>query len=195
MEKAGEVNRANHGEQAREVGGRPTVGARLVTPFGDYPRRHQQQSQALLELIAQQGPAGCGCAECPYAHDSRGPVLLHIEDLTDQGDSRPGRERADLMHGGCESGKAGPRKQAQPVEEGQHRKDQEQAGKGRDPVPMGRNKKQHAGAKQNGTENESDQHLPPAGAGLSMSVFIGADCRRARVIEQAGALPACQPDL
>jgi hypothetical protein len=51
-------------------------------------------------------------------------VLLHIEDLTDQSDSRPGRDGADSMHGGCKSGKPGARKQAQSVEEGQHREDQ-----------------------------------------------------------------------
>jgi hypothetical protein len=56
-------------------------------------------------------------------------------------------------------------------------------------------KKEHSGAEENRAEDESDEHLPPAAAGLSMSFFIGADCRRARVIEQAGAVPACQPDL
>jgi hypothetical protein len=52
---------------------------------------------------------------------------------------------------------------------------------------------EHPGAKEDGPEDESDKHLPPAAAGLRMSLFVIADGGSGCVIEQPGALPARQP--
>ena len=122
-------------------------------------------------------------------------MLLHIEDLANQGDRRPGGDGAHRVHGGRKACEVGPGEQAEPVKEGEHCEHQQQADQRRDSVPMRRDEQQHTCAQQNGAEDESDQHLPPATAGLGMSFFIGADGSSVRFIEQTGALPACQPDL
>ena len=122
-------------------------------------------------------------------------MLLHIEDLPNQGDRRPGRDCAHRVHGGRKAREVSPGEQAETVKEGQHCEHQQHADQRRDTVPMCRDKEKHTCAQQNGAEDESDQHLPPAIAGLGMSFFIGADGSSVRFIEQTGALPACQPDL
>ena len=50
MEKSGEINGANHSNNARNISSRPTVSTGPINPFATDPCGHEQQGEAFLEL-------------------------------------------------------------------------------------------------------------------------------------------------
>ena len=80
-------------EDAAHVDAFADVAAHAEAELAEDPSGYEKKREGLLRLIAEQRPAG-ESGERPEKH-GRGPVLLNVEDLADEGDGRAGGDCAD----------------------------------------------------------------------------------------------------
>ncbi len=128
VEECGQVDGADDGEDSGQVEVCAVVEVGAVGPFADDPCGDEEQGEGLLELVAEEEPS-CGGAEGPE-QDGGGPVLLHVEDLADEGDCGSGGDCADGVHCGGEAGEVVVHEQAESVEEDEYGEDHDHADEG-----------------------------------------------------------------
>ncbi len=174
-----------------------------IAPLTDEPRRKEQKRERLLGLIAQQHPPEHR-SDGPHEDGGR-PVLLDIENLTDQGDGRAGGDGADrVQHRGCRLVFFASDGAAE-MKDGDHRHHQQIAHAGAKLVPVGGNEEDNAAGQQDAAKNQSNSSLPCDSCNLGPTLglgfarrcsnralrrFPGADAGSGFGIENAGRLPA-----
>src|SRR5215469_7654612 len=131
---------------------------RRESPLADKPRGRQKAQQRGLSPVTQQNitERGSGAPK----QDTRGPVLVEVEDLS--------RQENGGAEGGCPQSMQRGRKRRETVrqkgaaamQDANHQQEQRESGRWRKLVPVCSNKQRNSGGEEDAAENHRQKHRP-----------------------------------
>jgi len=168
------------------------VVAHAEVELAEDPCGYEKKREGLLRLIVEQSPADEG-GQRPEKH-GRGPVLLNVEDLADEGDGRAGGDGSDCVERCGEAEEPGPREAASDVKDGDHGADERETRGGAELVPVGGDEKHDTAGEENRAEDERGDALPfEAGTVFGGRLrLMRADAGSGGRVEDAVGLPTRQ---